>query len=115
LIILDFKSVNISMTYAIVEASGKQLLIEPGKFYDLNHIPGEPGDIISFNRVLFFANNQTVKIGVPCLKSTVIKAKILKHFKGRKVTVFKIKPKKNSRCKQGHRQKLTRLLVENIL
>ena len=102
------------MTYAIIEASGKQLLIEPGKFYDLNYIPGEPGDVIKFNRVLFFSDNQTLKIGMPCLNSIVIEAKILKHFRGRKVTVFKIKSKKNSRIKQGHRQKLTRLLVVDI-
>lgn len=103
------------MTYAIIEASGKQLLIEPGKFYDINYISGKPGDSISFNRVLFFADNQIVKIGAPCLKSTIIKAKVLKHFKGRKLVIFKMKPKKNYRIKQGHRQKLTRVLVEDII
>jgi len=103
------------MTYAIVEASGKQLLIEEGKFYDLNYIPGQPGDIIHFNRVLFFSDHQKIKIGIPCLRSIVIQAKILKHFKSRKITIFKIKPKKNYSRKQGHRQKLTRLLVESII
>nr|YP_009397151.1 ribosomal protein L21 [Thuretia quercifolia]ARW66337.1 ribosomal protein L21 [Thuretia quercifolia] len=102
------------MTYAIIEASGKQVWVEQGKFYDFNYINGSPGDLVNFNRVLLFSQNHVVKVGMPCLKSILVKAKILRHFKGRKLTVFKIKPKKNYRCKKGHRQKLTRLLIQNI-
>lgn len=103
------------MIYAIIEASGRQLWVQPGYFYDLNHISGEPGDIIHLNRVLFYCKDQTVKIGHPCLDSTYVKTKILKHFKGRKVTIFKMKSKKNMRVKNGHRQSLTRLFIEHII
>nr|YP_010155916.1 ribosomal protein L21 [Cumathamnion serrulatum]QQY85378.1 ribosomal protein L21 [Cumathamnion serrulatum] len=103
------------MTYAIVEAGGKQIWMELGKFYDLNYIPGNPGDVINLNRVLFLYKQNIFQIGKPCLTSNFVKTKILKHIKGRKLTVFKIKPKKNYRRKQGHRQKLTRILVENII
>nr|YP_010903387.1 ribosomal protein L21 [Hypnea cryptica]WCH55840.1 ribosomal protein L21 [Hypnea cryptica] len=103
------------MNYAIIEASGKQLWIEEGKFYDLNYIPSEPGDLIHLNKILLVNNNNKVQIGNPCLKSIRIKAKILRHVKGKKITVFKVKPKKNNKSKKGHRQKLTRLLIQKIL
>lgn len=102
------------MNYAIIEASGKQLWIEEGKFYDLNYIPGEPGDLIKLNKILLINNKNNIQIGHPCLTSITIKAKILRHVKGKKISVFKIKPKKNNKLKQGHRQKLTRLLIEKI-
>nr|QCI05808.1 ribosomal protein L21 [Dasysiphonia japonica] len=101
--------------YAIVEAGGKQVWVETGKFYDLNYIPGNPGDLIYLNRVLFTYKNNIFKIGMPCLNSSLVKTKILKHLQGRKLLVFKIKPKKNNRSKKGHRQKLTRILVEEIV
>ena len=103
------------MKYAIIETSGKQLWIEPGKFYDVNHIDGEPGDTVHFNRVLFMKKEDTINIGKPCLNFTQIKGKILKHLKGKKIIVFKMKAKKNNRTKQGHRQKLTRVLIEEII
>lgn len=103
------------MTYAIVEVGGRQIWMEVGKFYDLNYISGDPGDIINLNRVLFIYKNNTFYLGDPCLSRNLIKAKILKHIKGRKLIVFKIKPKKNARSKKGHRQKLTRILIQNII
>nr|YP_009297047.1 ribosomal protein L21 [Ceramium japonicum]AOM66390.1 ribosomal protein L21 [Ceramium japonicum] len=102
------------MSYAIIEASGRQLWVQPGHFYDLNHICGDPGDIVHLNRVLFYCKNQAIQIGQPCLNNIYVKTKILKHLRGRKVTVFKMKSKKNVRIKNGHRQNMTRLLVEKI-
>lgn len=102
------------MLYAIIEASGKQLWVEPGKFYDVNYIGGQPGDIIQFNRVLLKHDKSEIKIGHPCIESSHVKATILKHIKGHKITVFKMKPKKNQKVKQGHRQTLTRLLIHSI-
>nr|WCH58040.1 ribosomal protein L21 [Cystoclonium purpureum f. stellatum] len=102
------------MTYAIIEASGKQIWIETGKFYDINYIPGEPGDLIQFNKILLFNNKGKTQIGNPCLNSITVQAKILRHVKSKKVTIFKVKPKKNNKSKRGHRQKLTRLLIQTI-
>nr|YP_010196273.1 ribosomal protein L21 [Gracilaria cearensis]UAD83670.1 ribosomal protein L21 [Gracilaria cearensis] len=102
------------MVYAIIETDGKQIWIEPGKYYDVNYIPGEPGDYIRFNKVLVLKQENSIHLGKPCVQSAVIKAKILKHIKGKKITVFKAKSKKNCRKKQGHRQQLTRLLIEKV-
>ena len=64
---------------------------------------------------LLLSKSNEYQIGTPCLQNIVVKATVLKHFKGKKIQVFKIKPKKNYRIKQGHRQKLTRILIEDIL
>nr|QCI05176.1 ribosomal protein L21 [Centroceras clavulatum] len=103
------------MNYAIIEASGKQVWVQPGRFYDFNYISSEPGDIIHLNRVLLSCKVKEVRLGYPCISGSYVKAIVLKHLKGRKVTIFKMKSKKNVRIKNGHRQKLTRLLVEQII
>lgn len=102
------------MTYAIIETSGRQFWVEPGKFYDINYINAEPGDLVNFRRVLIVQQEDKTSIGNPCIPSVQIKGKILKHLKSKKITVFKMKAKKNSKTKQGHRQKLTRVLIEEI-
>nr|YP_009395713.1 ribosomal protein L21 [Herposiphonia versicolor]ARW64693.1 ribosomal protein L21 [Herposiphonia versicolor] len=102
------------MTYAVIDVGGNQMIIEPGKFYDINYLPSNPGDIISFKRVLLFSESNAYQIGTPCLEHILVKATVLKHLKGKKIKVFKIKPKKNYRIKQGYRQKLTRILIEDI-
>nr|YP_010986065.1 ribosomal protein L21 [Polyopes affinis]WOL36983.1 ribosomal protein L21 [Polyopes affinis] len=103
------------MMYAIIEANGRQMWVQPGKFYDFNYINADPGDIIKFNRVLLVNQQGKILIGNPCVSSTHIKAKVLKHLSGDKITVFKMKQKKNTKFKKGHRQKLTRLLIQEII
>lgn len=102
------------MKYAIVEISGRQFWIETGKYYDLNRIPTELGKIILFNRVLLINISGKVSIGQPYLKSTKIEGKILEHLRGQKKIIYKMRSKKKTRTKQGHRQELTRVLIKNI-
>jgi large subunit ribosomal protein L21 len=102
------------MKYAIVEISGRQFWIETGKYYDFNRIQTELGKQITLNRVLLLNNDGDVLIGQPYLDSVKIKGKILDHFRGKKTIVYKMRPKKKTRKKQGHRQELTRVLIEDI-
>jgi large subunit ribosomal protein L21 len=102
------------MKYAIVEISGRQFWIETGKYYDFNRIPTELGDQVTLNRVLLLNNNGDVLIGKPYLDSVKIKGKILEHLRGKKTIVYKMRPKKKTRKKQGHRQELTRVFIEDI-
>ena len=102
------------MKYAIVEISGRQFWIETGKYYDFNRIPAELGKQINLNRVLLLNNDGEVLIGKPYLDSVKIKGKILEHLRGEKKIVYKMRPKKKTRRKQGHRQELTRVLIEDI-
>nr|YP_009314025.1 Ribosomal protein L21 [Izziella formosana]SCW22279.1 Ribosomal protein L21 [Izziella formosana] len=102
------------MIYAILETNGKQVWVTPGKFYDLDKINAQPGDHIKLGKVLFVRNDTQTTIGEPCITQTYAKGKILRHLKGRKITVFKMKPKKNMYSKNGHRQEFSRVLIESI-
>jgi len=103
------------MKYAIVEISGRQFWIEKGKYYDFNRIPTKLGKHITFNRVLLLNDEGNLQIGKPYLESVKIKGKILEHLRGKKTIVYKMRPKKKTRRKQGHRQELTRVFIENIV
>ncbi len=103
------------MKYAIVEISGRQFWIEKGKYYDFNRIPTELGNQITLNRVLLLNNEGNLLIGKPYLESVIIKGKILEHLKGKKTIIYKMRPKKKTRKKQGHRQELTRVFIEDII
>ena len=103
------------MKYAIVEISGRQFWIETGKYYDFNRIPTELGKEITLNRVLLVNNEGEILVGKPYLDSVKIKGKILEHLRGRKKIVYKMRPKKKTRKKQGHRQELTRVFIEDIV
>lgn len=103
------------MKYAIVEISGRQFWIEIGKYYDFNRISTKLGKQILLNRVLLLNNNGEILIGKPYLETVEIKGKILEHFRGKKTIVYKMKPKKKTRKKQGHRPELTRVLIEDII
>jgi large subunit ribosomal protein L21 len=102
------------MKYAIVEVSGRQFWIEKGKYYDLNRIPTEIGKEITLNRVLLVNDEGNILIGKPYLETVKIKGKILEHLRDNKKIVYKMRPKKKTRKKQGHRQDLTRVLIEDI-
>lgn len=102
------------MKYAIVEISGRQFWIETGKYYDFNRISTELGKEIILNRVLLLNNEGEILIGKPYLESVKVKGKILEHIRGKKTIVYKMRPKKKTRKKQGHRQDLTRVLIEDI-
>nr|YP_009027493.1 50S ribosomal protein L21 [Neoporphyra perforata]AGQ17047.1 50S ribosomal protein L21 [Neoporphyra perforata]AHB34987.1 50S ribosomal protein L21 [Neoporphyra perforata]AHB35196.1 50S ribosomal protein L21 [Neoporphyra perforata]AIA19358.1 50S ribosomal protein L21 [Neoporphyra perforata]AIA19567.1 50S ribosomal protein L21 [Neoporphyra perforata] len=103
------------MTYAIIEASGKQIWVEEGRYYDLNHIPVDPGKSIILGKVLLLNQNGEVTLGHPCIEGVTIKATVMRHLRGKKLTVFKMKPKKKMRLKKGHRQELTRLMIDSII
>jgi len=103
------------MKYAIAEISGRQFWIEEGKYYDFNRIPTELGKQITLNRVLLINDGDNLFVGQPYLESVKIKGKILEHFRSKKTIVYKMRPKKKTRKKQGHRQELTRVFIENII
>nr|BDA98080.1 ribosomal protein L21 [Proteomonas sp. NIES-1005] len=102
------------MTYAIIEASGRQFWVEPGKFYDFNYLALNPGDKIALTRVLLVNNEGNIEVGKPCLEEAKVEGTVLGHLRGKKVTVYKMRPKKKTRKKQGHRANLTRVMIDKI-
>jgi large subunit ribosomal protein L21 len=100
---------------AIVETGGTQYWFESGRFYDINRLVGvEPGDKISFNKVLFVKNGEDVRLGTPRLENVTVNAIVMRHYLGSKLAIFKMQPKKRSRFKIGFRRKITRVLIDSI-
>lgn len=102
------------MTYAIIETGGKQLRVEPGRFYDIDRVAAEPDATISLDKVLLVKDGENIAIGQPLLKGATVEATVLQHLRGRKIIVYKMLPKKKTRRKRGHRQELTRLMINSI-
>lgn len=102
------------MSYAIIETGGKQLRVEPGRFYDIELLPVEEDGSVSIEKVLFVAHEDNVHIGQPLVEGATVEGTVLRHFRARKVLVYKMKPKKKTRKKRGHRQEVTRLMINSI-
>lgn len=102
------------MTYAIIETGGKQLRVEPGRFYDIELLPVEPDCDYTIEKVLLVQHDDDIHVGQPYVEGATVSGTILEHRRGRKVLVYKMKPKKKTRKKRGHRQELTRLMIDSI-
>ena len=102
------------MTYAIIETGGKQIRVEPGRFYDVDRLTVGEDEQITLERVLFVRNDGEAHVGQPLVEGATITATVMRHLRGRKVIVYKMKPKKKTRKKRGHRQELTRVMVDAI-
>lgn len=102
------------MTYAIIETGGKQFRVEPGRFYDVERLAVEENGKVSIDRVLFVENDGEVSIGQPWVEGATVEGTVLRHLRDRKIIVYKMRPKKKTRKKQGHRQELTRLMIDSI-
>ncbi|MEL6437993.1 MAG: 50S ribosomal protein L21 [Cyanobacteria bacterium J06621_8] len=102
------------MAYAIIEAGGTQIRVEPGRFYDINLLAGEPDSNYTIDKVLLVNNNDEVTVGRPYIEGATVEGTIVRHRRGKKVIVYKMQPKKKTRKKRGHRQELTRLMINSI-
>ncbi|GAX82789.1 hypothetical protein CEUSTIGMA_g10215.t1 [Chlamydomonas eustigma] len=101
-------------TYAIIEVGGKQMFVEPGKWYTVNRLKADVGSKIKFGRVLALKKEEKLTVGAPYLESVNVEAEILEELRGPKIIVYKMRPKKHYRRKQGHRQDLTKFQVTSI-
>ncbi|GAB4218396.1 MAG: 50S ribosomal protein L21 [Synechococcales cyanobacterium] len=102
------------MAYAIFETGGKQLWAEPGRFYDIELLDTAPDGTLEISQVLLVNDGATTHVGQPYVSQAVVKARVLSHLRGPKLIVYKMRPKKKTRKKNGHRQELTRLMIESI-
>ena len=102
------------MTYAIIEAGGTQIKVEPGRFYDINLLPVDAESNYTVDKVLLVNNNDEITIGQPYIEGATVEGTVLRHRRGKKVIVYKMQPKKKTRKKRGHRQELSRLMINSI-
>jgi large subunit ribosomal protein L21 len=102
------------MTYAIIETGGKQIKVEAGRFYDIELLTAQPEEKVTIESVLLLQHDGEVTIGQPLVAGASVEGTVLRHLRGRKVLVYKMKPKKKTRKKRGHRQEITRLMINSI-
>ena len=100
--------------YVIVDIAGQQMKVEQGQELYVHRLEGEEGDKLEFDKVLLVDNDGKVKVGKPNVKGAKIDAKIVNHLRGDKVIVFKKKRRKGYQKSNGHRQDLTKVLIETI-
>ena len=101
--------------YAIVEIAGQQFKVEKDQKFFVHRLQTEEGKKVTFDNVLLLSDGEKVTVGAPAIDGAQVGAKVLKHLKGDKVIVFKKKRRKGYRVKNGHRQALTEIQIDNIL
>lgn len=100
--------------YAIIKTGGKQYKVAKGERVTIDRLEGEFGTQIDFNEVLLISEDGNINVGAPLIQGASVKAKISKQFRDEKIIVFKKKRRHNYRRKNGHRQYLTEVEIEEI-
>jgi large subunit ribosomal protein L21 len=101
--------------YAVLNTGGKQYKVSEGEILKIEKISADVNSTVELTNVLAVSNGEgELTIGNPVVEGAKVVAKVLAHGKAKKVVVFKFKPKKDYRKKQGHRQPFTKILIEKI-
>ena len=100
--------------YAIAETSGQQFWFEVNRYYDIDRLKAKEKDKITIDKVLLLKNKDSISIGQPYIKDAKIEIEVVSHKRDKKILVYKMRPKKKTRRKMGHRQELTRVMVKSI-
>lgn len=106
---------EVEKIYAIIETGGKQYKVSPGQTIDVERLDVAEGDTVELDRVLLIAEGDRVTVGKPTIEGAKVIATSHGEGKGKKIIVFKYKPKVRYRRKMGHRQLYTRLTVDEIV
>lgn len=99
---------------AVIKTGGKQYLVSPGQKIKIEKIQGKEEKEISFKEVLLLEKNGKIEIGKPLIKGAKVIGKVLKQGKGKKIIVFKYRPKTRYKIKKGHRQFFTEVEITKI-
>lgn len=101
--------------YAIVESGGRQYRAEEGQSFSVEKLPYEVGEQIELPNVLLLADDAEVQVGQPTVPGASVKATVVDQYRGKKIFVWKYKPKTRYRRRRGHRQSYTRLRIDEIV
>lgn len=102
------------VTYAVIETGGKQYRVSEGDKITVERLAVEEGSDVTIDRVLLIGGNGSTKIGTPVVEGATVTATVIEHNRGKKIEVYKYKPKKRYRVHTGHRQEQTRLTITGI-
>lgn len=99
---------------AIILTGGKQYSVSEGDTLFIEKLPVEAGDEYTFDQVLALVDGENTRFGTPVLEGVTVTAKVVKNGRGKKIRVFKYRPKKGYRKRQGHRQPYTKVEISAI-
>ena len=100
--------------YAVMETGGKQYKVAVGDTLYIERLENEADDKVTFDKVILLSDKSGINVGAPYVTGATVSAKVLKNGKAKKIIVFKMKPKKGYRKKQGHRQPYTQIEITGI-
>ena len=100
--------------YAIAETSGQQFWFEIDRYYDIDRLNAKEKDKITIDKILLIKDKDNISLGQPYVKNAKIELEVVSHKRDKKIIVYKMRPKKKTRRKMGHRQELTRVMVKSI-
>ena len=103
-----------SELYASAETSGQQFWFEVNRYYDIDRLNVKEKDKITLEKVLLLKDKDSINIGKPYVKDAKVELEVVSHKRDKKILVYKMRPKKKTRRKMGHRQELTRVMVKSI-
>jgi large subunit ribosomal protein L21 len=103
-----------SGVYAIVEAGGQQVWLQPDRYLDLNRLDAAVDSTITLETVLLVKGSKGTTLGQPYVQGATVELSVMAHRRGPKILVYKMRRKKKTRRKTGHRQELTRVMVRAI-
>ena len=99
---------------AVIVTGGKQYTVAEGDILFIEKLNAEENTTVKFDEVLAVLDGENSKIGAPVVEGAAVEAKVVKNGKGKKLTIFKYKPKKNEKKKMGHRQPYTKVEITKI-
>ena len=99
---------------AVIVTGGKQYSVTEGDVVFVEKLNAEAGETVTFDQVLAVLDGENSKFGAPTVAGASVQASVVKNGRGKKIVVFKYKPKKDSKSKQGHRQPYTKVQIEKI-
>ena len=100
--------------YAIIKTGGKQYKVAQGDILYIEKLDVEADSTVTFDEVVALQNDKELVVGAPLVAGATVTAKAIKNGKGKKITVFTYRPKKDSKRKMGHRQPYTKVQIEAI-
>lgn len=102
------------MKHAIIETGGKQYRVSEGDLIYVEKLGADAGSSVTFDRVLAVIDDENTVFGAPFVEGAVVTGNVVKNGRGKKIRVYKMKPKKNYQRTQGHRQPYTKVQIETI-
>ena len=99
--------------YAVIATGGKQYKVSEGDILRVEKLDADENGKIVFDQVLVVGGDE-VKVGTPVVEGATVEATSLGNEKGKKIIVYKYKPKTGYHKKNGHRQSYTKVKIDKI-